>query len=327
MTAPRQSLKATWKRLLHLAGEQIALLGAAEQTRLSWARPVRTVEEIPPAYCPWLQAHLPALADCLPAVLTPTFRGFLRQENEKLVFTHAERLYVLELTPSGLAPTVFPLAEINCVEVGIILLKAWVRVSGLSDGALKSVTLKHNSVTQYLFDPLVDQIRASLSDSAGLADLSAEQARFAPLQAQHFKFMSYARRSLQPGQRVLAYTLQPELRLPRLHLLGRPMAMRTIDPAHLCILTDSELIVIRDDPTGLRNCDDTRYGGIWDYLPLSRVLATALEERPTGPALVLRLPGDERFEVRFSPASRLEAERLCTQLVCRTGGAPAPRPD
>ena len=90
--------------------------------------------------------------------------------------------------------------------------------------------------------------------------------------------------------------------------------MRKVDLAHLVILTDSELIVIRDDPSSPASCDDTHYGGVWDYLPLSRVCEASLDEHPTGPALLLRLPGDERFEVLFSPASRSEAERLCAYI-------------
>ena len=79
--------------------------------------------------------------------------------------------------------------------------------------------------------------------------------------------MSYACRSLQPGQRVIAFTMQPELRSPVLSWLGHTMAMRKVDLAHLVILTDSELIVIRDDPSSPASCDDTHYGGVWDYLP------------------------------------------------------------
>ncbi len=110
--------------------------------------------------------------------------------------------------------------------------------------------------------------------------------------------MNYARRSLQPGERVVAYTLQPELRQPRLTLLGRPLSLRTLETAHLCILTDRELIVIRDDPSSLQGYTQTRYGGIWDYLPLSRIQGAAIEERPAGYlALVVYLPGSDRMEV------------------------------
>ena len=68
------------------------------------------------------------------------------------------------------------------------------------------------------------------------------------------------------------------------------MAMRKVDLAHLVILTDSELIVIRDDPSSPASCDDTHYGGVWDYLPLSRVCEASLDERPTGPACSCACP-------------------------------------
>jgi hypothetical protein len=324
--------RLSWQRLLHATVENITLMGAAEQTRLSWAKPVKTVDEIPVAYLAYLHASLPDLAACLPAILTPTFRGFLRRENEKLVFAVDERLYILEQAPSGLMDTVFPLAEINYVEVGAILLKAWLHISGLVDGELKSQTLKYNTVTQYLFDPLVSGIRCTLSgaersrregeeernrsegDSLASADLRAERAKFEPLQVEHFKFMSYARSCLQPGQRVLAYAMQPEMRTPRLTVLGRAVSMRIIDTAHLCIMTDSELIVIRDDPNSLTGCDDTRYGGIWDYIPLSRVREAALEERQDDLALVVRMPGGDTFEVMFSAPNRLGVESLWEQM-------------
>jgi hypothetical protein len=312
-------LRQTWQRLLHVTAERITLMGAAEQTRLSWAKSVKTVDEIPEFYRAYIQDHLPGLDACLPAVLTPTFRGFLRRENEKLVFTQGERLFILEQTSTGLLPVVFPFADINYIEVGGILLKAWVRVNGLIDGELVTATLKYNSVTQYLFDPLVGQIREALTDMAPTADLHQEQAKFDPLRDGHFKFMNYARRSLQAGERVVAYTIQPELRQPRLTVLGKPLALHTLETAHMCILTDAELIIIRDDPSSLKDYNQTRYGGIWDYIPLSQVQSAAIEERPAGHlALVIHLPGGDRIEVLFSTEKRLELEQLCTRLEAIT---------
>jgi hypothetical protein len=372
MSVPRQNPLFTWRRRLHNTLEGLTLMGAAEQTRLSWAKPVRSADEIPEAYHAYLQANLLERSACLPAVLTPTFRGFLRRENEKLVFIHDEHLYILEQTPAGLLPLVFPFAGTNYVEVGGILLKAWVRVNGLIDGELVTATLKYNSVTQHLFDPLVAQIRrfqsggqarqgVSTTDQAQptpepvtqrepdqaqkpfiLSDLEGdrrasdhregeilattemrlEQAKFDSLRTGHFKFMNYARRSLQPGERVVAYTLQPELRQPRLSLLGRPLSLHTLETAHLCILTDRELIVIRDDPNSLKDYAQSRYGGIWDYLPLSRIQSATLEERPAGHlALVVHLPGGDRMEILFSTEKRLELEQVCARLEAVT---PAP---
>ena len=318
MSTHRQNFHLTWRRWLRDTVEGMALMGAAEQTRLSWAKPVKAVEDIPSSYLDYLNANLPGLNACLPAVLTPTFRGFLRRENEKLVFIHAEHLYILEQTTSELLSTVFPILEINSIEAGAILLKAWLRVSGLIDGQLTSITLKYNTVTQFLFDPLVAHLRCTLSGAErsrrAEADLYQERLKFDPLREHHFKFRSYARRSLLESEHVIDYLMQTEMRAPRLSVWGHAMTMRTIETAHLCILTDRELIVIRDDPASLQSCNDTRYGGVWNYLPLSRVQSAALEERADGLALTLRLPGDDRFDVMFSPARRPEVERLCTQL-------------
>jgi len=330
MSTPRHSLHLAWRRWLRDTVEGMALMGAAEQTRLSWAKPVKAVEDIPSSYLDYLNANLPDFNACLPAVLTPTFRGFLRRENEKMVFIHAEHLYILEQTTSELLSTVFPILEINSIEAGAILLKAWLRVSGMIDGQLTSITLKYNTVTQFLFDPLVAHLRCTLSEAErsreafalsgaersrrAESNLHQERQKFDPLREHHFKFMSYARTSLQEGERVVAYVMQPEMRVPRLGVWGHALAMRTIDTAHLCILTDSELIVIRDDPSSLQSCNETRYGGVWDYLPLCRLQSVVLEEVADGLALTLRLPGDDTFDVMFSPASRLEVGRLCAQL-------------
>jgi hypothetical protein len=314
MHASRENFNRTWRRLLRATYDSLGLMNAADQTRLSWAKPVRAVDEIPDFYLDYLRANLPDPRACLPGVLTPTFRGFLRRENEKLVFTHNSRLYILEQTQSGLLPTIFPFNEINYIEVGAILLKAWLRIDGLVHGQLNSQILRFNTVTQFLFDPLVALIRHALTDCPDQADLRTEQARFEPLRQRHFKFVSYARNSLLPGERVISYVMQPEMRAPRLSLLGKSVTMRIIDTAHLCILTDGELIVIRDDPASLQSCNETRYGGVWDYIPLCRVRAAALEEREDGLALTLCQPGDERFNVLFASEHRLEAERMCARL-------------
>ena len=82
------------------------------------------------------------------------------------------------------------------------------------------------------------------------------------------------------------------------------MAMRKVDLAHLVILTDSgSLIVIRDDPSSPASCDDTHYGGVWDYLPLSRVCEASLDERPTGPALLCACPATSASSALLPPAA------------------------
>jgi hypothetical protein len=157
---------------------------------------------------------------------------------------------------------------------------------------------------------------AAKIESVGKA---AETSRFEEWAQHSYKFMNYARRSLQASERVVAYTIQPELRQPRLTVLGKPLALHTLETAHMCILTDAELIIIRDDPSSLKDYNQTRYGGIWDYIPLSQVQSAAIEERPAGHlALVIHLPGGDRIEVLFSTEKRLELEQLFARLEAIT---------
>ena len=127
------------------------VMSAAEQTRLSWARPVRSLDDLPPAYRSFFAAR-PA-GEAFPySVLTPTFAGFMRRETEKLVCCIDDRLIILEKTSGEPKCTAFPLNDLNCLEIGGVLLKAWIKLQGRADHetTLTTVTLRYNAVTDWL---------------------------------------------------------------------------------------------------------------------------------------------------------------------------------
>ena len=87
------------------------------------------------------------------------------------------------------------------------------------------------------------------------------------LQDLNFKFMNYARRSLMPGDTVIASLLQPTIERNPFKIPARIFS-RQISPAHLAVLCDRELIWIQDEP---RSWDNTHYGGIWHYIRLNKL--------------------------------------------------------
>jgi hypothetical protein len=90
---------------------------------------------------------------------------------------------------------------------------------------------------------------------------------------------------------------------------------RTIAMSHVLILTDRELIIVHDDPDSPKWRDDTRYGGVWDYVPLNKIAAVDLTEQATGLlALTIQLPQNDHVDAFFSPNRRAELERFVTQL-------------
>src|SRR4030042_4009577 len=87
--------------------------------------------------------------------------------------------------------------------------------------------------------------------------------------------MNFAKRSLLVGDRVVLAILQPEIRTRALTLLGRTLS-RLVSPTHICILTDRELITVREE--NRRSADD-KYGGIWDYIPLGKIVDLSVSQR------------------------------------------------
>ena len=80
---------------------------------------------------------------------------------------------------------------------------------------------------------------------------------------------------------------QPEIRAKVFTLLGKSF-YRMVSPAKAIILTDCELIAIREEE---KACGAGRYGGIWDYLPLNKIRNVSLRERDGGLlALSVELP-------------------------------------
>jgi hypothetical protein len=293
-------------------------LTAAQQTMGSWARAVRTAAELPAIYQEYLAAAHVDFGDEPYFVLTPTYKGFLHRENEKLVFLASEELHVVERTRGGLAPISFFLSSIHYAEAGMILLHSWLTVRGVAtSGELTTATCTFNAVTARLFTPFLLRIRAV--DPAPMVDLAHERARFDALGNASYKFMNYGRGSILPGETVLAQVWQPELRTRLLAILGQVFYRREA-PAHLCILTDQELILIGEDP---KDIDERgRYGGIWTYVPRRQIVGADVTARGDSMLeLGVNLPAGDRLVTLFASANRPAVETFLRALRERAGGA------
>jgi len=292
------------------------VISAAEQTRLSWARLVRSVEELPEVYRPFIES-LPTGSAFPYAVITPTFAGFLRREPERLVCSVGEDLCVVEKSKGELITTRYAFADIHYLEVGAVLLLDWLQIRGRTVEGTSAVTrFKFNAVTEQLFTPFVEKIRGAASD-APVLDRETELKKFESADWLSFKFRNYARRSLLPGAKINAVVSQPEIRKTVIKILGHSF-QRTIATSHLVILADHELIIIHDDPESPKSADNTRYGGVWNYLPLNKIAGVdQTEQEPGLLMLTVHLPHADRVEVLFQPDRRAELERFVTQLKLR----------
>ncbi len=291
------------------------VLSAAEQTRFSWARLVQSRDELPPAYRSFFEAR-PA-GEAFPyAVLTPTFAGFWRREIEKLVCCLDDRLIILEKTAGETKCTAFPMSEVTYVETGGVLLKAWLKIQGRANDmpTLTAVTLRYNAVTERYFTPFVERLRGAAAHPLDVPR-DDELSQLDDIAGLSFKYRNYARHCIPVGDRVIAGIAQPEVRRPVIRI-GRWSYRRTIIMAHVLVLTDRELIIIHDDPESPASFDGTRYGGVWDYIPLGKIERVVWQDKDADVSSVtLELPLGDRIETLFAANRRAEVEQFLSQLI------------
>lgn len=283
----------------------------AEQTRASWARHIKSYGDVPTVYRDFFES-LQARGQPFPyTVLTPSYQGFLRRATERLICLLSDEVDVLERSGNSFNAHRFALDGISYVEVRDVLLDSHVKISGATrEGLAKTCTLRFNSVTAYLFRPVVRGIRLATGDATD-APQPAERDEFGHLVTVNYKFMNYARRSLLPGEEVIQAILQPEIRDRLLTAFGRTF-FRTVSPTHMTILTDRELIMIREEYS--RSAEE-RYGGAWTYMPLSKVVALSQSARGGGLlGLSVQLPGGGGPEGLFEASLKPEVDRLVARF-------------
>ncbi len=302
-------------RMAEITRDRTRYLAADDQTRLSWARPATAYSEVPGLFQPFFDAFPPEEREPFPyAVISPSYKGFLQPEKEKLICRIDGNLYVVEQKADGLMSTSFPAAQIRYIETGSILLSSWFTICGIdSRGNPASTTLKFNSVTEHLFSPFVEWFRTVVNPAGRTAEPAAETSPFDALADVNFKFMNYGRKTVPPGEPVLQFVLQPEIRAAAFTFLGFSITRR-IATAHLAILTESDLIWIRDDPSQ-QTMARSPYGGIWNYIPLAGIESVSLI--PVEDDLLelsVHLSGQERLKIPYAATKKTEADKMCRRI-------------
>jgi hypothetical protein len=319
----RENLLAFWKQTFISALPLLPWRSAEEQTKETWAVWIKSFAEVPEAYRDFFAAFLAQGHPFPYTLLTPGYERFLRKTTEKLICEIGGDIYILEKSGQGFEVRCYPLDSLDTIEFSRMLLDASLTLHGQEgpEGPASSM-LQFNSVTDYLFTPLIWRMR-------GAAEGSQAEARH-PLNEQfehwgpgRLKFINFARRSLLPDEEPVGAILQPEIR-GRLFPLAWKTWQRTLSPAHMAILTDRELILFREKvwPGAI-----DRYGGIWDYIPRNKIKALSLK-RKAGDLLELsiHLSHQRHLEILFQAALEAEVEQFLQPFQGIRLSPDAPRP-
>jgi hypothetical protein len=285
-----------------------------DQRARSWARQITKYPDLPEIYKPFfLEQKFGSLQAFPYTVVTPTFKGGHGwPENERLLWIRDHTVGVLELLDGRLRCTYYESARIVYLERGSILLHAWLTLVGQDGTDFHSTTIRFNSVTDHIMAPFLSCLRAAPLNEE-YVDMDTERHRFDFLADSNFKFMSYGQGSLQTGARVFRILFQPRIRSEILKFAGFSLTRR-IQPAHLIILTDSELVIIRDDDSQPWSKKDP-YGAIWSYIPREHILDSYLTTvGDDGVQFIGELSGGKCLRIKFGSEKSAELTQLFNLL-------------
>ena len=282
-----------------------------ELTKSSWATHIKSPTDVPNVYKGFFEPFLADGCGFPYTVLTPSYENFIHKTTEKLISDFGSDIYVLERKGDAFETQRYPIDGIIYVEMRTALLAASFKICGFTnqgDHALS--TLKFNSVTDYLFTPILKRARSVSVDSKN-AGRGTEADKFTCLSDVNFKFMNLAKHSLLEGEKVIQFILQPEIH-EKLLIFLKKTYYRTISATHMIILTDRELIVIQEE--AIRRRED-RYGGVWDYIPLSKIISLTTSEKADDLlGLTVQLPEDTSFEFLFQASAEEELSQLLNRF-------------
>ncbi|MBN1919841.1 MAG: hypothetical protein JW892_01240 [Anaerolineae bacterium] len=289
--------------MTHIEQSGASTLTGSKQTMASWARVIESPEDIPPAYQDAYAAITQGKPEFPTLILTPASRELSRKISEKLLWTADKLLTVLERDGKQITVHQFALDTLRDVEVGTILLYSWITISGMTQtGEFAVSTLAFNTATLRHFTSLLEQAREFPAKAPSVAP-HTEHAKLDYLQGSAYKFMNFGKSSLRPDAHVLGSLWQPEIRVKSFDLLGVKL-YRTISTAHLLIITDKEITLIRDDAR-IKSVRGSRHGGVWRYIPKRSLVATEIGET-TSDLLTMNLflTNDGHLDILFAAEQR-----------------------
>ncbi len=292
------------------------LLTGAKQTMLSWVKIIESYEEIPEAYKNSCKAVLENRRPFPHLIFTPFHKGVKHDVAEKLLCEVDEVFHIWERVGGQIVSTAYPLKTISFFEVGSILLNSWLALNGLtSDGVAISSVIAFNTANTRHLAPFINALRPvpmEVDDAAWQMEL----AKFDHLMSPNFKFMNYARESLVRGGRVIQSILQPEIRRHIFTMFGQKI-YRTTSLAHFSLLTDKEIVFIREDEQSVDKGKGKRYGGVWQYIPLRNITAVTLTDTSDDLiTLSIKLAfGDQQLDKVFETSNKQEVETFQKELA------------
>lgn len=283
------------------------------QTKMSWAILLTCMKDVPLDFQPFFEPLHVDETNFPYALITPSYEGFIHRSQAQLVCLMHDAVYLANKGETVSQALCVKFQEIQQIQFGTVLLDSNMQIRGIdSHGQPAQISLRFNTVSDGLFKKIINAIRQTwVNDTVTKGEYA-----FDKLEAANLKLSNFARHSILSGESVRQLIWQPELRRSKIKLhiplLANSILYQTVFPNHVTMLTDKELILIRETE---RMVHDDRYGGVWDYVPLDKIKSASILQKQDGLlALVVELFDGHNLETHYLPSLRTELEVMAKIL-------------
>lgn len=261
----------------------------------SWARKVKSIKDIPDYFKDAFTPHISSLSSFPYTIYCPPDKWGKRRTNPKLICVLDNEILFLEKLKDEIKAIRYKFEDIISIEEGNILLYSWIKIKGITDNVLETSLAEFNTVVEEIFAHVVEMLRKSINNIGGSLS-SKELDKFNYLQSLSYKYMNYGRSSVSGNEQVVQIIYQPGIFVRFLKFFKR-----IISSEFLAILTDKELIILKDQDIEKHGKGD-KYGCISTYCPLNKIIDVTLKnnEENNTIALLISLNSGEYISFPFS---------------------------
>lgn len=263
---------------------------SSTQTMRTWAEEITRYEDVPAAF----RSAFTEPAEPFPyTIYLPEETKGKTQSKSQLIRLDAEQFTLHTIQQNALQTITSRFDEVIYLERGKVLLNSWLVIKT----AVETAVLQFNTTNNHLFRPIIDKIRQGMvpfTTNISEPDLSA----FDYLDKINYKYMNYGRSSVRDGDAVVAVVYQPEQDMKAIGLLGKTL-YRRYKTSHLTVLTEQELILIRENQP-IRNNFDPTDGGVFIYIPRRKIEMASFIANEAESMMRVCLPAQARVTVAYT---------------------------
>jgi hypothetical protein len=263
----------------------------------TWVRRLNSYEEVPEEF----RAEFSKQDASFPYTLfIPEDRlSMFHKRNAKILCLYDDRFLMLEKVRDQINTATSLYDEILYIEHGEILLNSWLKITSKSG----TISFKFNTANVNRLELAITNARLGMSaprvDQKNTEEY--EFSKFDHLSSINYKYMNLGRQSLCPGDAVQQIVYQPERCIYEGITFLKKTIFRRFATSHLSILTDKELILIKESKP-VKSERTTLYGGVFTYIPRQKIQNITFKPDPEKPCskMEIALPNNIIFSSEFS---------------------------